>query len=154
MLVSFDSSHAPEILRWPRGAPEFSAWAALDAPPDASVFATWHADEDIAAYVLLEDGSPVAYGEIWSERAERSVEFARILVAPAHRRRGVGARLMRLLLERAAADWVDAFWVRVVPGNRPALGLYRALGFEPVPEARQHTLNATQKRRYVWLRRG
>ena len=153
MLIPFDVSHAHEVLTWAQDARELSDWAALDERPDASVFAGWHADEDISAFVLLDAGKPIAYGEAWREPAERSVEFARILVSPAHRRRGVGSRLMGLLMGRAAADWVDAFWLRVVPDNQPALALYGSLGFEPAAESEQRRLNAIQRREYVWLRR-
>jgi len=153
MLIPFDVSYAHEVLAWARDAQELSAWAALQERPDGSVFADWHADEDISGFVLLEAEQPIAYGEVWLERAERSVEFARILVSPAHRRRGVGSRLMGLLMERAPTDSIDAFWLRVVPDNQPALGLYGSLGFVPVAEPEQRRLNAEQGREYVWLRR-
>jgi len=67
-------------------ARELAAWAALDERPDVSVFAKWQSDEDISAFVLLDAQTPIAYGEIWLEPDERSVEFARVLVAPTHRR--------------------------------------------------------------------
>ena len=154
MLIPFDTSHADKVLAWTQDARELEAWAALDARPDASVFETWHADEDIAAFVLLDAGAPVAYGEIWREPAEREVEFARILVAPKHRRRGVGSRLLLELMERASnLDGVDTFWIRVLPGNDGAIALYAALGFEPAPADEQARLNEPQPRDYVWLRR-
>ena len=53
MLIPFDVSHAHEVLTWAQDARELSAWAALDQRPDVSVFADWHADEDISAFVLL-----------------------------------------------------------------------------------------------------
>ena len=153
MLIPFDVSYAHEVLTWAQDARELSAWAALDKRPDVSVFADWHADADVSAFLLLEAGKPIAYGEVWLERAERSVEFARILVSPVHRRRGVGSRLMGLLMELAQADSIEAFWLRVVCDNQPALRLYGSLGFAPVAEPEQRRLNADQRREYVWLRR-
>ena len=152
-LIPFEAAHADTVLSWPQGPSELAAWAALDAPPDASIFTKWHADPDISGHVLLDEGKPVAYGEVWAERDERSVEFARILVAPRHRRRGVGTKLMDMLLAHASGDWVESFWLRVVPDNRPALELYRSLGFERAPEHELAGLNAAQPRRYVWMRK-
>ncbi len=153
MLQPFDLSHAHEALAWAQDARELAAWAALDHRPDVSVFADWHSDPDISAFVLLEGDTPVAYGEIWLELAEREVEFARLLVAPAHRRHGIGSRLMRLLMQRAPVDSIDEFWLRVVPDNEPALALYATLGFNPVAEPEQRRMNAEKPRDYVWLRR-
>lgn len=148
MLVAFQPRHAPDVLSWARDARELAFWAALDEPPDRAVFERWHADEDITAFVLTEEGAPVAYGEIWDEPEEDSIELGRILVAPAHRRSGIGSRLVRELVGRAGARPV---WVRVLPDNAAALRLYESLGFERAPAARQRELNRPQPRDYVWL---
>ena len=153
MLIAFDDTYARAILTWPRNRCELSFWASLDDRPDVSVFSDWHADEDVSAFVLLEERTPVAYGEIWREREERSVELARILVSPTRRRCGIGSRLIRLLMRRGAFAELEAFWVRVVPENQAALGCYASLGFVPASEPEQCDLNAGQPREYVWLSR-
>ena len=56
---------------------------------------------------------------------------------------------MELLLERTRRT----AWVRVVPENGAALGLYAARGFERADDAEQRSLNEGQPRAYVWLRR-
>lgn len=153
MLVHFNPIHAGEVLAWPQSEQELSFWASLDKQPDASVFSDWHADEDVSGFVLLEEGGLLAYGEIWREPGERSVELARILVSPARRRSGVGSRLVSLLIEHAGVAELDAFWVRVVPENQAALGCYASLGFVPASASEQRQLNAGQPREYVWLSR-
>jgi len=52
-----------------------------------------------------------------------------IAVHPNRRNRGIGTRLLKWLIARAAADAVPAISLSVSKGNR-ALTLYRRLGFE------------------------
>ena len=55
-----------------------------------------------------------------------------LCIAEAFRCRGIGARLLTLLIERAAAaGMMDAF-LEVRPSNTSAIRLYLALGFEQV----------------------
>lgn len=51
-----------------------------------------------------------------------------VYVAPAHRRAGVGERLMRALLDTGAAG-LEAVMLSVSVGNAPARRLYEKLGF-------------------------
>jgi N-acetylglutamate synthase len=50
-------------------------------------------------------------------------------VDPAHRRRGLGAHVMRALLEWAAERGADSAYLQVAVENGPALALYDRLGF-------------------------
>lgn len=54
-------------------------------------------------------------------------------VAPDHRRRGLGRRLMRALLEHAATLGCREAWVLTERGNAPATELYRSMGFGEGP---------------------
>ncbi|HEX5438839.1 MAG TPA: GNAT family N-acetyltransferase [Gemmatimonadaceae bacterium] len=56
-------------------------------------------------------------------------------VAPTHRGRGIGRRLMELLLEHARTLGCTEAWVLTDdPGNRAAHALYASVGGEPTPE--------------------
>lgn len=97
--------------------------------------------------------APAAYGEVWADADEREVELARILVDPARRRRGLGARVVAALLERAVGfGYPDAF-VRVVPDNDAAIRLYERAGFRRLPQRDEERCNRGQPLAYVWLRR-
>jgi ribosomal-protein-alanine N-acetyltransferase len=66
------------------------------------------------------------------QRAADEAELLRVAVAPAKRRRGLGAALVDAGLERLRAAGARACFLEVDPGNRPALVLYDRLGFRPV----------------------
>ena len=53
-----------------------------------------------------------------------------IVIDPAHRRKGYGARLVNGMLASAAADGASTAYLQVVSKNAPAIALYRTLGFE------------------------
>ncbi len=54
-------------------------------------------------------------------------------VAPGHRRRGLGRRLMGALMEHAAALGCREAWVLTERSNLPATELYRSMGFGEGP---------------------
>jgi GNAT superfamily N-acetyltransferase len=53
-------------------------------------------------------------------------------IAPAHRRKGLGATMMRAAADWALAEGADTFAILVTGENRPAVGLYTSLGFRTV----------------------
>ena len=54
-----------------------------------------------------------------------------VIVAPAHRRRGLARHAMQWAATRLAARGAQTVALRVVEGNRAARALYAGLGFEP-----------------------
>ncbi len=115
------------------------------------MFGRWRADPDVNPYVLCDVEEPVGYGEVWIDEPEKEVELARILVSPDYRGRGVGRRLVRRLLERAARSGLPDAFVRVVPENGAALACYRDAGFSPVSEEEREEFNRGQPVDYVWM---
>ena len=55
-----------------------------------------------------------------------------VCVAEAHRCRGIGRRLLALLVERAASAGMKEVFLEVRPSNAAAIRLYLALGFQRV----------------------
>jgi ribosomal protein S18 acetylase RimI-like enzyme len=151
-LVPFDPALASAILGWVRSPAEREAWASLAEAPGPEVFERWHADPDVAAYVLKQSGDPVAYGEVWRDEAEDEAELARIVVDPAARGRGVGRRFVGLLVARARASGLSEVVLRVHPGNAAALACYAGAGFERYGPEEQAAFNRAQPRAYVWMR--
>lgn len=83
--------------------------------PDA-VFYVAEAEGLILGYVLLR-----CLGD--------EAELHRIAVSPAHRRRGVAARLLEEGLEACRKRGARTVWLEVRAGNAPARALYRRFGF-------------------------
>jgi len=94
------------------------------------------------ALVVDADGNPIAEGAgparapagfVLSRHVLDEEELLLIAVVPGCRRRGVGARLIELLLDAARSRGITRIYLEMRRGN-PALGLYRKLGFEPIGE--------------------
>lgn len=76
---------------------------------------------------LLHGPDPVAVGTVTVERGWAG--FTNIAVSPAHRGRGAGLRMMRLLIDWSVQQQVRQLYLQVVDGNEPANRLYAKLGF-------------------------
>lgn len=151
-LSPFEHRHADLVLSWARSPAELKDWASLEIRPAAGIFAEWLADPDSHAWLLL-DGAPIAYAELWVSAQESEVEIAHVIVAPARRGRGVGQRLVHLLVQEAGTLGVSTAWLRVAPGNVQAERCYLAAGFLRASAQREAELNARQPRPYLWLSR-
>lgn len=63
-------------------------------------------------------------------------------VAPAHRRKGYGRFLVGEILASARELGVNAVHVQTITTNMPALGLYQAIGFQPIDQSTVYRLPA------------
>ena len=63
-------------------------------------------------------------------------------MAPAHRRKGYGRFLIGEILASAREIGLSAVHVQTITSNLPALGLYEALGFQPVDQSTVYRLPA------------
>jgi ribosomal protein S18 acetylase RimI-like enzyme len=141
------------VASWARSQQEARFWAGSKAewPVRASDLHEWHADPDVRPYVLLADGRPIAYGEIWLDHQEQEVELARLIVRPDLRGRGIGRHLVRNLKEMAASTGLPVAVMRVMPENASALTCYARSGFVPLPASEQQQYNHGQPVDYIWL---
>jgi N-acetylglutamate synthase len=73
------------------------------------------------------EGAPVAFG--YGVRERGHVGIFDVVTAAAHRRRGLGTRIVGALMRWAAESGADQAYLQVVGGNAPALSLYGRLGF-------------------------
>lgn len=153
VLTEFREDDAREVARWPTSIEEVRLWAGSAGgwPVDVSVFRRWHAEPGVNPYVLGDGDRLTGYGELWIDGAEQEVELARIIVSPTSRGRGVGKRLVRLVLERASLSGLPDAFVRVVPENGAALACYRGAGFSSVSEPEREEFNRGQPVDYVWM---
>jgi GNAT superfamily N-acetyltransferase len=103
--------------------------------------------ERVTRWIYEREGVPVGYGELLRGEADGYTRLMRVVVDPVHRRQGLGAGLVRALVERARAlAQGEAVYARIDPGNLPALLAYPSAGLvplDPLPDGFDE--------RWVWL---
>ena len=80
-------------------------------------------------------GKPLGFSLFRSIAGE--AELLLLAVAPGHRRQGIARRLLAEFIERAEADGATRVHLEVRDGN-PAVGMYRAAGFEAAGRRRNY----------------
>jgi ribosomal protein S18 acetylase RimI-like enzyme len=150
-LRAFADDDANPVSTWATEPDEVAAWCGhTGGPVSADVVVGWSHKPDVRSWMLVADGSPVGYGEIWIDDDEKEVELAHIIVAPQARGRGYGQDLTRLLLAEARRIHPDVF-LRVVPSNAAAIACYRRAGFNRLDAATEEQWNRGQPRPYIWM---
>jgi N-acetylglutamate synthase len=79
---------------------------------------------------ICENGETVGLGTVVVERGWACL--SNIVVAPAHRRRGIGVQLVGSLAGWARANGANGLYLQVVKENLAAVNVYTKLGFVPV----------------------
>jgi ribosomal protein S18 acetylase RimI-like enzyme len=91
-------------------------------------------DEDMLGAGAFEDGRLAAMAGFYREKGLKSRHKGRIwgvYVTPSSRGKGVGRKLLQMLLERGRRiNGVEQILLSVTTTQEAAIGLYRALGFQ------------------------
>lgn len=103
-----------------------------------------------ATVIALQLGAPGGFGFVDSRGGmilcrtiADEAEVLTLAVAPAARRQGIGADLLRTAMPYAARLGGRCMFLEVSVTNFPAIGLYRQLGFEAVGERRRYYADGT-----------
>lgn len=150
-LRPFDVGDSPTVSRWARTPLEAMAWCSIDSiPVEPEVITGWSTADDVVASVLVDEHDRLlAYGELWVDGEENETELAHLIVDPDERGRGLGQRLVSLLMATGPADHLVV--LRVRPDNEPAIRCYTAAGFTPASADEQATWNLGQPVPYLWM---
>jgi GNAT superfamily N-acetyltransferase len=89
----------------------------------------WNTTQRPTTRIYELEGSVVAYA--YFERMRELAYIRNIVVDPAHRGRGLGRELMRLLADELRAAGCTAWRLNVDPRNTAALRLYQRVGLRP-----------------------
>ena len=132
------SEPAPRPLRTAdlADAARLHAAGFADEPWDAAQFALLLATPGCLGLALERDGALA--GVLLLRQAGDEAEVLTLAVAPASRRRGLGAELLRAGLATLAARGVRRCFLEVGDDNAAALALYRSLGWRQVGRRRQY----------------
>ena len=131
MLRSATTSDLKIVASWIPTARDCELWAGwrvpfpidLDTLPEAISFMDTNSFS-----LIIEDGRFVAFGQLVEKNSSRG-HLARLIVAPALRRRGYGEALVQALVQRARAASFTPVSLNVDIANLPAIALYSKLGF-------------------------
>jgi len=140
-LAPCDPLFGPTVASWVRSAEELFLLApSTRAPLTAAKVARWTARRG-RPYLMFEgdDDQPIAYGELNPMVGETGhLWLGHLLVDPDRRRRGVGRRLTRLLVNRAfSIPGTVGLTLVVFPENVAAIRCYERSGFRLAGEQRQ-----------------
>lgn len=91
-------------------------------------------DSDLVAAVC--DGELCGYAAIWTILDQS--ELGDVAVAPGHRGRGVGRRLVQAAMEHARARGAREIFLEVRESNKGAIRLYEEMGFEVIDRRRRY----------------
>jgi ribosomal-protein-alanine N-acetyltransferase len=88
---------------------------------------------DSATWIAEEQGRMTGFAiVVWIPDPEQTIAYIQTLeVAPEHRRRGIGKRLLRQLEISARNAGAEAVWLHVAEQNPSAIRLYQAQGYFP-----------------------
>jgi len=111
----------------------------------------WEArHSDVARVFVLRppEGPPVAYCAAWLVFDELHIN--NLAVAPAWRRRGLGAALLSEVLARTAREGAHRATLEVRASNLAARGLYERFGFRTVTARRGYYTNPVEDALVLW----
>lgn len=94
-------------------------------------FASLLGQDTVFGYAVRETGRGAAgpVGFVLARLAAGEGEILTVAVAQAHRRQGLGWRLMDAVLRELHGQRAEALFLEVDEANAPAIALYRRLGF-------------------------
>jgi ribosomal protein S18 acetylase RimI-like enzyme len=139
------------VATWVSSARECELWAGwrVRFPIELDLLASTIDFAHQGGFVMVEGHALVAFGQI-VPKARRRAHLARLIVAPALRGRGLGARLVTALLDRTRQSGHALASLNVDPANATAIHLYEKLGFRDA--SRPEDEPDPQGSRYMQLR--
>lgn len=123
--------------------------ACFTLPWSRAAFEAEVTDNTLADYLIMETaGKIIGYAGMWLILDEAHV--TNIAVLAAYRRRGLGEKLVRALIEQAKQRGAVSMTLEVRVSNMAAQTLYRKLGFEKKGIRRQYYSDTREDALIMW----
>ena len=116
----------------PDDQPQLVDLYANTAGPSLDFLMTLSDQPTTCCWVLRGEASVI--GACWFSRAQGEAELIDFLISTTHRRKGLGALLLKGCLKRLSEDAVVSCHLEVRRSNKAAIGLYQKVGFSTVGE--------------------
>jgi len=106
-------------------------------------------DNPLARYTVAEsEGRIIAFGGLWIVVDQGHI--IDIAVHPAYRRKGIGRRIVALMIERSEREGALAHTLEVRESNEPALAMYASFGFHIVGKREHYYQNPDEDALILW----
>lgn len=120
MVLAHRPAVADDYATFARLFPELGTGDPIPEP------AFWAREIAPHTWLFEQDGAPAGY--LFFERLEGVGYLRHVVVAPEHRRRGLGLAMLRAAAAELRAAGCATWCLNVKPGNLPAVRLYERLG--------------------------
>lgn len=106
---------------------------------------------DNTYYLVAEEQGEIA-GYCGYYRSFEEADIVNVAVAPSHRRKQIGRRLLESLIANGTAQGITAFTLEVRASNLPAIALYRSLDFQTEAIRKRFYQNPEEDACLMWKR--
>lgn len=132
-LVPYTEEYQQSVHSWIESEETYlSVCRGKEFPPPENLVKNWQR-EGVSSFLLFSENKPVAYGELWSRSSEMANEIAHVIVDPAKRSEGYGAKIIDLLFKRGInKPGIAKVIANLYSENPIALGCFMKTGFELV----------------------
>ncbi|TVP78304.1 MAG: ribosomal-protein-alanine N-acetyltransferase [Gemmatimonadales bacterium] len=154
VLTSPQEGRAPHLRIRPAGPADLPRVLELE---QASYSTPWSAGsfravmERSSSLLLLAEERGVLAGHAVVWWVDTEAELANLAVAPTHRGRGLGGRLLDRVLADLAGQGIRRVFLEVREGNAPARSLYSSRGFRDVGRRRDYYRHPREDARVLEL---
>ena len=133
-LRQFDASDDDALISWVRTPEELLTFAGpeLRWPMDRAQLAAIRARAASTAWTAVLEGERVGHIELLLTSRRGRGHIARVIIAPARRRSGLGRQMLLAVLDQARARGLNQLTLNVRRQNRAAIELYSELGFQEI----------------------
>ena len=98
------------------------------------------ADQEIHSFVMKSEGWIIGMGSLRIIPDTKRAHAYHIFIDPEYRQKGLAEKMVRQLESLGRSEKMEVMTLRVVPKNKPAIKLYKKLGFEETASSKRKGL--------------